>query len=155
MKNSMSVFESIKKTLDEKGIVYSVTHHEAVRTSEEAARARGVSLHSGAKALVLYGNKKKMHWLFVLPADMQLDSKKARLLVGDNVSFAMDVEKVVDCVRGSVPPFGSLIGLQTYCDAHLAENEEINFNAGSLTDSIKMKYADYIAVEQPTIADIV
>ena len=154
-KSMLSVFESIKQKLDEKGIEYTLTHHEEVRTSEEAARVRGVSQHTGAKALVLFGSKKKMNWLFVLPADMQLDSKKARLIVGDNVTFAMDVEKVVDCVRGSVPPFGSLLGLQTYCDAHLAENEEINFNAGTLTDSIKMKYADYIAIENPTIVDIV
>ena len=54
---------------------------------------------------------------------------------------------------GSVPPFGSVIGLKTYVDRSLLENEEISFNAGSLTNSIKMKLKDYLNVEKPVIED--
>jgi hypothetical protein len=36
----------------------------------------------------------------------------------------------------------------------LADNEYINFNAAKLTDSIQMKYADYLAVEKPNVVDI-
>jgi Ala-tRNA(Pro) deacylase len=53
-----------------------------------------------------------------------------------------------------VPPFGSVVGLSTYCDQRLAENDSINFNAGSLTDSIRMQYEDYVKVEQPQLVDI-
>ena len=58
------------------------------------------------------------------------------------------------CVKGSVPPFGSVLGLKTYCDPKLAENELIHFNAGSLTDSVTMPYADYARIENPTFVDI-
>ncbi len=150
----MSVFEKIKQLLDANDIVYTTAHHEPTRTSEDAARIRGVSLHEGAKALVLRGSKTKTHWLFVMPADLKLDGKKVKQIVGENVSFAQDPETVTGCVPGSVPPFGSIIGLKTYCDKRLAENEEINFNAGSLTDSINMKYGDYLALEKPTMSDI-
>jgi hypothetical protein len=31
----------------------------------------------------------------------------------------------------------------------------IHFNAGSLTDSISMKYGDYLVIEKPMVVDIV
>ncbi len=150
----MTVFEKIVAKLTDAGCQFKTAHHEPTRTSEDAARIRGVSLHTGAKALVIRGNKTKQHWLFVLPADLRLDSKKVREVVGESVSFASDTEVVTGCVPGSVPPFGSVIGLKTYCDPRLAESSEINFNAGSLTDSINMAYNDYIKIEQPILIEI-
>jgi len=70
------------------------------------------------------------------------------------VSFTQDPEAVTGCVPGSVPPFGLVIELKTYCDPRLAENETINFNAGSLTDSITMRYRDYLPVEKPEVVEI-
>ncbi len=151
----MKVFEAIKQKLDAAGIAYHVEHHEPTRTSEDAARIRGVALHSGAKAIVVTGEKTHTYTLFVMPADLRLDSKKVRALLGESVSFAQDVEAVTGCVPGSVPPFGSIIGLKTYVDQRLADNLEINFNAGSLTDSIRMRYDEYLRIEQPSVMDIV
>lgn len=151
----MSVLERIKSQLDGAGIVYTLETHAPVVTSEEASKVRGVSLHSGAKALVMQGKKTGAHWLFVMPADLRLDKKKAEAFVGEPITFAADPETVTSCVKGSVPPFGSVLGLTTYCDQHLAENELINFNAGSLTDSIRMKYVDYLEQEKPIVVDIV
>lgn len=111
-------------------------------------------MHEGAKALVLRGSKTKQHWLFVMPADLRLDSRKVQAIVGEKVSFATSPQEVTGCVPGSVPPLGSVIGLKTYVDTRLAENDVIHFNAGSLTDSVSMKYSDYVAIEQPTIGDI-
>ncbi len=150
----MTTYEKIKKKLDDAGVGYTNAHHEPTPTSQDAARIRGVELKTGAKALVIRGNKSKKHWLFVMPADLRLDSKKVKAIIGESMSFAKDPEEVTGCVPGSVPPFGSVIGLETYCDQRLEENERINFNAGSLTDSINMAYKDYVAVENPKIVDI-
>ncbi len=150
----MTVYEKIKAKLDEAGAVYATQHHEATITSEDASRVRGVSMHAGAKALVLRGKKTDAHFLFVMPADLRFDAKKAKALLGEPVTFAAEPEAVTGCVRGSVPPFGSVVGLKTYCDARLAENEDIHFNAGSLTDSVTMKYSDYLRIERPEIVDI-
>jgi len=38
--------------LTEKGVEYTVTEHEPCKTSEESAAIRGVSLASGAKAML-------------------------------------------------------------------------------------------------------
>ncbi len=150
----MTVYERIIEKLKVDGCVFETAHHEPTRTSEDAARIRGVDLRTGAKALVLRGSKTKKHALFVIPADLKLDSKKVKSVFGEEVSFASDPEAVTGCVPGSVPPFGSVIGLKTFVDPRLAENEHINFNAGSLTDSVRMRYEDYLRLEQPVVAEI-
>ncbi|HTM69131.1 MAG TPA: YbaK/EbsC family protein [Candidatus Binatia bacterium] len=148
------VHEKILKLLDDQGVKYETQSHEAVTTSADAARVRGVSMHAGAKALVLQGRKTGKHWLAVMPADLRLADKKFEALVGEKISFAKAPEDVTGCVKGSVPPFGSVLGLATYCDKRLAENETIHFNAGSLTDSVTMPYADYARIEKPAFVEI-
>jgi Ala-tRNA(Pro) deacylase len=49
-----------------------------------------------------------------------------------------------------MPPFGNLFGLKTFVAEELTEDEEIGFNAGSATDLIRMRYADYARLVQPT-----
>jgi len=150
----MDTYNRIIQLLNERKVPYTTEHHEATITSQDAARVRNVSLHAGAKALVIRGGKTKNHYLFVMPADLRLSSAKVTAIIGEKFSFAPEPEAVTGCVRGSVPPLGSMIGLKTYCDKHLAENENIHFNAGSLTDSVTMQYTDYLAIEKPEIVDI-
>lgn len=151
---STPVYKQIIETLDAHDCKYQTQHHEPTRTSEIAARVRGVSIHSGAKAIVTKGHKTGTHYLFVMPADFKLWGSAAKRACGESVGFAQNPEEVTGCVPGSVPPFGSLIGLRTFVDPHLAENEIIHFNAGSLTDSVSMRYEDWLAIEKPTVVDI-
>jgi Ala-tRNA(Pro) deacylase len=148
----MTVFERLAALLDQSGIAYQVTRHEAVYTSEEAARVRGTTLASGAKALICRADGAFV--LFVMPADRKLDSKQVRKAFGlKSLRFATR-EEVFELTRlepGSIPPFGQLFGLTTYCDAALAEQARINFNAGDHTISIGMTYEDYVKAERPRI----
>src|SRR5262249_20334000 len=126
-----------------------------VYTSEQAAAVRGTSLASGAKALVIKAGDQFV--LFVLPADRKLDSRKAREHLGvKSLRFASreEVEQLTGLQPGSIPPFGSLFGLPTYCDGALADNASINFNAGDHCISIQMAYSDYLAVEQPVLVAV-
>lgn len=148
----ISVFERVRSALERAGIEYTHTHHAPVYTSAEAAAVRGVSLHSGAKALILKGEEG--FFMAVLPADMGLDSNRLRKTLGQKrLRFATkeEVFELTTLTPGSIPPFGSLFGLSTICDPRLAENERINFNAGSHSDSVQMLYADYVAFESPRI----
>jgi Ala-tRNA(Pro) deacylase len=65
-----------------------------------------------------------------------------------------EVLAITSLTPGSIPPFGSLFGLSTVCDVGLKENDRINFNAGSHTDSIQMSCADYLRYESPALAQI-
>ena len=153
-KHMTAIYNKIIALLDEHGVEYTTEHHEPTLTSEDAARVRGTSMKSGAKALVMQGKKTKTNWVFVLPADLRLDTKKIQQIVGERVSFCPNLEEATGCPPGSMPPFGSIVGLKTYFDPKLSENEEINFNAGSLTDSVNMKFSDYIAIEQPEVVEV-
>jgi Ala-tRNA(Pro) deacylase len=146
----LTVFERIDGLLKQNGIAFTVLRHEPVFTSEQAAAVRGTSLASGAKALVVKAGEKFV--LIVLPADRKLDSKKAREAFGVKaLRFASkeEVEQLTGLQPGSIPPFGSLFNLPTYCDPALAENSSINFNAGDHSISVQMAHADYVHVEKP------
>ena len=145
-----AVFERIESWLKHCGVPFTVQRHEPVFTSEQAAAVRGTSLASGAKALVVKAGEKFV--LIVLPADRKLDSKKARESFGVKaLRFASkeEVEQLTGLQPGSIPPFGSLFSLPTYCDPALAGNSSINFNAGDHSISVQMAYSDYISVERP------
>ena len=149
------VFERLKGALTSAGIVFIQTQHRAVYTSVEAAEVRGVPLHSGAKALILKGDDGFV--MAVLPADLALQSSGLRRAIGSKrlrFAYKEEVLEMTGLTPGSIPPFGSLFDLATICDERMSENERINFNAGSHTDSIQMSYADYIAFENPRIAAI-
>ena len=150
-----TVFERLHAWLQQTGVPFSVLRHEPVFTSEQAAAVRGTPLASGAKALVVKAGERFL--LLVLPADRKLDSRKARTHLGvRELRFATreEVGQLTGLQPGSIPPFGSLFQLPTYCDPALAANESINFNAGDHSISVQMKHADYVKVEQPTIAEI-
>ena len=150
----MSRLQDIINLLDTGEIPYTLSHHEPTRTSEDAARIRGVAMHSGAKAILTKGHKTGTHYLFVMPADLKLDSQKVKSVVGEAVGFEQDLQGVTGCMPGSMPPFGSVFGIRTIVDTRLSENVIIHFNAGSLTDSVQMKYEDYLLVEKPEVREI-
>ncbi len=150
----MTVYEKIIAALDAHGCKYETQHHEPTLTSQDASRIRGVSMHAGAKALVVRGDKTQKFFLFVMPADLKLDGVAIKKLLGERISFAQDPFAVTGCVPGSVPPLGSIIGLQTYVDPRLSENEIIHFNAGSLTDSVSMPYRAYLEIEKPIVVTV-
>jgi Ala-tRNA(Pro) deacylase len=65
-----------------------------------------------------------------------------------------EVEQITGLQPGAIPPFGSLFGLQTYCDPALGENATINFNAGDHAISVQMTFADYVKLEKPAMVAI-
>ena len=152
---SASVFDRLSARLTEVGIDFTVSRHAPVFTSEEAAAVRGVSLSSGAKALVVKAGEAFV--LLVVPADRKLDSKKARASLGvKSIRFATreEVEQLTGLQPGSIPPFGSLFGLATWCDPELGANAAINFNAGDHAISVQMSYDAFVAAEKPTAATL-
>jgi Ala-tRNA(Pro) deacylase len=150
-----SVFERLEDWLKASGVPFTVSRHEPVFTSEQAAAVRGTPLASGAKALVVKAGDDFR--LLVLPADRKLDSRKARAALGvRSLRFATaeEVAHWTGLQPGAIPPFGSLFGLPTCCDPKLAANIAINFNAGDHAISVHMSYADYLAAEKPALVEI-
>ena len=79
--------EKIKAMLEEHKVKYDLSSHKAVLTSEEAAAVRGVSVDSGAKAMLLKDTGKKLtledvpFYLAVLSASKRFSSKTFKKLI--------------------------------------------------------------------------
>jgi prolyl-tRNA editing enzyme YbaK/EbsC (Cys-tRNA(Pro) deacylase) len=149
--NENSILEAIRQFLKAEGIEYREVHHPPTRTSEASARARGEPLRHGGKALLMKADDQFR--LFVLPADMRLDSRRVRQELGvRRTRFATRDEllELTGLEPGSVPPFGPpILDFDLYVDSAVTENERIAFNAGSLTDSIILLVEDYLRVAAP------
>jgi Ala-tRNA(Pro) deacylase len=147
----MTVLEKICSYLSDQSIEFKQVHHQPTFTSEESARARGESIKIGGKALLIKVDQKFI--LAVLSAERSLDSSAfLKLIKAKKSRFATKEEllEMTGLVPGCVPPFGKpIFEYELIVDRSIKENNEIAFNAGSLTDSIIMKVDDYLKVSQP------
>ena len=144
--------DKIISLLEDNNIQFQLKHHAPTPTSEDSARERGESVKIGAKALVLKTDK--VFYLAVLPADRRLDSSAYRKLVGARkIRFATKDEllQLTGLVPGAVPPFGNFLGIEMIVGEGLFEEEYMAFNAGTLTDSVKMKTKDYKKLVNPNL----
>jgi Ala-tRNA(Pro) deacylase len=146
------ILENIHAALAQIGAEFKEISHAPTQTSEESARVRGESLAVGAKALLLKTDD--TFRLFVLPAHLQLDSKRVKQELGArSIRFATKEEllELTGLVPGSVPPFGlPILPFELYGDTAIGDTEDkVAFNAASLTRSIVMKASDWKAIAQP------
>ena len=144
--------DKIRHFLKEHGVSFNEVHHEPTYTSEDSARARGVELSIGAKAILAKADDSFI--LFVLPADAKLDSAAIKRALGlKKIRFATREElfDLTGLVPGCVPPFGEpILPFPLFCDSSLGKiNDRVAFNAGSLTMSIIMSAADWERVAKP------
>jgi len=58
------------------------------------------------------------------------------------------------CEAGAMPPFGNLFNLPVCVDQTLASDEEIIFNAGNHTQTVRMKYADFARLVKPQVVSV-
>ena len=131
---------------------FHVLTHAPVRTSQEAARARGTPLEQGAKALVFQADERTV--LLVVQAHRRVDTRAFKRAVGvKNLRMvsADDLKALTGLEVGAVPPFGHLLGLPTYVDARLLELPRIAFNAGSRSPSVVLATRDFARLARPLV----
>lgn len=150
----MSAFDKLKSFLDENNVSYEYKEHEPVRTSEEAAAARGDDIRIGAKAMILKADDKFI--MVVLSAAKRIDSKALKSILGvKSLRFATpeEVMEKTGCEPGGVPPFAHIFSLDLMVDKSIVQNEFMAFNAGERTKSLKIKTKDYINLLKPGIEE--
>jgi len=158
-----SVTSQILDVLKQNNCWFETFEHEAVRTSEAAAKTRpSYSLNQGAKAIIIRAkipNEGKKFVMLVIPADQKFSNDKVKAALGaKDIRFATEeeVEEVTSGVKpGAVPPFGNFFGLEVVCDKSLFDNEKIVFNAGERTFSVAMKSGDYQKLAGPKVLSII
>ena len=83
--------------------------------------------------------------------------KSAAALGAKEVHLAQEQEFAAtfpDCQVGAMPPFGNLYNVPVYVDKPLADDDMIVVRAGTHTDTISLKYADFERLVKPTVADL-
>ncbi len=141
--------KNIKRILAEKNIEFKEFQHEAVYTSEQAARVRGLkSAKAGIKSMIFKTETGK--FILVLnPGDRKVDTKKiAQMEKAKHLSIAKpeEVEKVAGVPIGCVAPFGLKTKLKTYLNEELLKSEYLYFNPGLHTKTVEIRAADLLQV---------
>lgn len=149
---AQNILHQIRALLVTEGVSFREVEHRPTRTSEESAAARGESLSTGAKALLLRTDD--VFRLFVLPADRKLDSGAVRRHLGvkrTRFASADELQELTGLVPGSVPPFGEpILPFELYADEAIgALTDRVAFNAGSLSHSIIMTATDWERTAHP------
>ena len=141
------VYQKIKQLLADRNIKFEECKHEAVYTSEQAARVRGLgSAKQGAKAMIFRTEIGKFI-LVINPGDKRIDTKNiAKMENTKHLSLARpkEVENIAGVPIGCVPPFGLKMKLKTYLSEELLNNRHIYFNPGSHTKTVKIKAEDLL-----------
>jgi Ala-tRNA(Pro) deacylase len=146
----------LKEFLDTNGVQYQPIAHRVAFTAQEVAAAEHVPGREHAKvAIVKVPNG---FFMAVLPAPKKVDlvkfaaavqQKEARLASEDEFERMFP-----QCETGAMPPFGNLFGLAVIVDRTLEDDTNIAFQAGTHTESIRMKYLDFKRLAKPQVADI-
>ncbi len=145
----------VRRHLISHGVGYKVEQHRPAYTAQEVAAAEHIPGRSFAKPVIVNADGRLV--MIVLTADRLLDLEKAKSALGsEDVRLAREEEFAPifgDCERGAEPPFGNLYGLPTLVDIDLT-TEELTFNAGSHTETMKISTIEYLGLVHPEKADL-
>jgi len=150
----MAISEKVKKFLDDNKVKYEVRAHDKAFTAQGLARTDHVSGKNVAKVVLL--KTRKGHAMALLQAHKMLDMSAAKHATGEKglgLAEESDFQSLFpDCEVGATSPFGNLYGIPVYVDEWLAQDDEVEFNAGTHTEAVRMKYADFARLAKPKVA---
>lgn len=147
----------LRAFLDGHGVRYvSIQHSVAFTASEVAESVHVKGRDFGKTVIVKIGESMAM---VVLPASRRIVLHDLREMLGsEELRLATEAEfkgAFPDCEVGAMPPFGNLYNMPVYVAAHLAEEREIVFNAGTHSEVMQLAYADFEQLVQPTVLEYV
>jgi Ala-tRNA(Pro) deacylase len=150
----MECRDRLEQYLRENGVPFEVQHHPRAITAQEVAATEHVPGKMLAKVVMVLVDGEMV--MLSLPAPYQVDLEKVGKVLGAEVARLADEEEFEgafpDCEVGAMPPFGNLYGIPIYVEEALAEDETIFFRAGTHTDTMSVRYADYEQLVEPTVA---
>lgn len=141
--------------LDRIGIDYRVVHHGEVRSAEEAAEKRGITIDALAKTLVIRVSDQS-YVLVLVPGDRSIDYPKLRTVLGVRrltMPSPEEAQQATGYARGTITPLGAG-GWPVIVDEPLTAHTEVSLGAGVAGWAIHLSPADLIAATGATVADV-
>jgi Ala-tRNA(Pro) deacylase len=152
----MTLTRDLRHELDRADVDYDLIEHRRTATAGDEARAIGVPAEQVAKTIVLTVSDRYVR--AVIPACDQLDLHKARQHLCDkHARLASEAELAAAYPMyelGAVPPFGVPAGDQVLIDPRLAQHDSVVLEAGSHTESLRMKTSDLLTLSRAEVTDI-
>jgi len=137
------------------GVPYNVVAHREAFTAQEEAAATHVPGPNWAKVVACFVDGVPIE--AVVSATLVVNLRRLLDLVGgDEIRLAEEGELArlfPECDRGAMPPLGPLYRQQVYVDLGLAAEDEIIFNAGTHTEAIAMRWADFAKTVRPIVGN--
>jgi Ala-tRNA(Pro) deacylase len=137
-------------------VPFETQQHRTAYTAQDVASSEYLPGQLMAKVVIAIADGALM--MLVLPADRRADLRKVRVTLGarelrlaDEHEFA---DRFPDCELGAMPPFGNLYDLPVYVDHTLTRDKTIFFQAGTHSDTMRIRYADFARLVEPTVVDI-
>jgi Ala-tRNA(Pro) deacylase len=153
----MECKERLERYFRENNVPYIAAQHAPAFTAPEAAAAQHIPGKQVAKVVMVMAGDQLIMCVMAANAHVKLRKLGEVLGVAD-VRLAHEDEfaaRFPDCLLGAMPPFGNLYGVPVYLDEALADVPEIVVQAGSHTDSIRIRYIDYQRLVKPHVARFV
>lgn len=146
--------EALELYLRDHTVPYEIQHHPRAYTAQQIAAVEHIPGYSLAKVVIVNADDELI--MLVLPApDRVFLPEVARILRANEVRLAEErdlARAFPGCELGAMPPFGNLFDVPVYVDSLLAAEETIYFQAGTHTDTMSMKYADFARLVNPRVA---
>jgi Ala-tRNA(Pro) deacylase len=142
----------LKEYLDDAGIPYRRRVHPTAYTSQEIAAAIHVPGRQVVKSVIVKADEGALA-MAVLSANDTADLDALRKEIGCGTLRLATEKEFSDafptCSIGAMPPLGNIFGLPTYCETSLSRNREIEFNAGTHEETIRMAFDDFERLANP------
>jgi Ala-tRNA(Pro) deacylase len=137
-------------------VPFETQHHRVAYTAQDVAASEHLPGQLMAKVVMAVADSALI--MLVLAAEHRADLTKVRtelrareLWLADESDFA---SRFADCEIGAMPPFGNLYNLPVYVDQTLTEDPSIVFQAGTHSETMRIRYADFARLVKPTVVDM-
>ena len=149
----MTTAVTIHAFLRDAHVPYSVLPHKRAGTAQAEAAATHVPTRDWAKVVECFVDGEPIQ--AVVPATRTVNlSRLLDLSGGAQIRLADESEMLrlfPGCEAGAMPPFGGLYGQRVFVDVALASESHIFFCAGTHTEAIRMKWADFASTVRPIV----
>lgn len=130
--------------------------HPPFASPQEAAKSRNLPETQCLKSVLVRGKTTKKNALCVLPFTERLDMKAVAAALGEKceVEEVEVIQERYGLVPHGVPPFGSLLNLETLFDSSVPLLDKVGFCCGMPTESLTLPARDLCRISPHTLTPI-
>jgi len=148
----MPIPKKVEDYLNKANKAFETVSHKTVYTAYDLAKTLKKDLKSIAKALLVRADNEYV--IVVLPSSSRINLQKLKTaLKAKKVTIPGEkvMKEAFKVKPGAITAFGGLHKVKTVVDKGLIKTKDVIVQAGSFTDSVRIKVKDFIDMEEAAI----